>query len=144
MLLISLPAAQQRQTVHGETHSAKIARTMEDPLGNAMKMALADQVIRCQQPFRIADQLSHLVEQYGVPHYFGAWGQAGLYLSALGGGRICAPTRRPCHNRQISPSHPKYDTSKRRRQILCLPKEEVCHGNSLKSESTWPSGPCGS
>ena len=80
-----LTAAKQQQTTQEKGHNAKIARMMEDPLGKAMTMALADQAFRSQQPARIADQLKHLIDQYGVPHYFSAWEQAGLYLGALMG-----------------------------------------------------------
>ena len=80
-----LTAAKQQQTAQERTYDAKIARMMEDPLGKAMTMALADQAFRSQHPVRIADQLKHLIDQYGVPHYFAAWEQAGLYLGALMG-----------------------------------------------------------
>jgi RHH-type proline utilization regulon transcriptional repressor/proline dehydrogenase/delta 1-pyrroline-5-carboxylate dehydrogenase len=78
-----LTAAKQQQTAQEEVYGAKIARMMEDPLGKAMTMALADQAFRSQRPVRIADQLKHLIDHYGVPHYFAAWEQAGLYLGAL-------------------------------------------------------------
>ena len=80
-----LTAAKQQQTARERVHDAKIARMMEDPLGKAMTLALVDQAFRSQQPVRSADQLKYLIDQYGVPHYFSAWEQAGLYLGALMG-----------------------------------------------------------
>ena len=65
-----LTNAKQRQNDQELTHSSKIARRMEDPLGKALTLALADQAFRSRTPARITDQLTHLIEQYGVPHYF--------------------------------------------------------------------------
>ena len=56
---------------------------MEDPSGKALTLALADQAFRSRAPARIADQLRHLIEQYGVPHCFAVWEQAGLFLAGL-------------------------------------------------------------
>ena len=78
-----LTTAQHQQTVRERAHAAKIARMMEDRQGKAMTMALADQAFRSHSPARIADQLKHLIDHYGVPHYFAAWEQAGLHLGGL-------------------------------------------------------------
>jgi len=43
---------------------------MEDPPGKALTLTLADQAFRSHTPARIADQLTHLIEQYGVSPYF--------------------------------------------------------------------------
>ena len=83
-----LTAAKRQQTAQEKRYHAKITRMMEDPLGKAMTMALADQAFRSQQPVRIADQLKHIIDQYGVPHYFSAWEQAGLSLGALMGAYV--------------------------------------------------------
>ena len=63
-----LTNAKQRQNDQELTHSSKIARRMEDPPGKAL--TLADPAFRSRTPVRITDQLTHLIEQYGVPHYF--------------------------------------------------------------------------
>lgn len=78
-----LTKAKHQQTGQEKAHAAKIARMMEDPQGKAMTLALADQAFRSHTPARIADQLKHLIDHYGVPHYFAAWEQAGLHLGGL-------------------------------------------------------------
>ncbi|MCE2487158.1 MAG: bifunctional proline dehydrogenase/L-glutamate gamma-semialdehyde dehydrogenase [Desulfurellaceae bacterium] len=78
-----LANAKQQQNDQELAHSSKIARMMEDPPGKALTLALADQAFRSRAPARIADQLRHLIEQYGVPHYFAVWEQAGLFLAGL-------------------------------------------------------------
>ena len=65
-----LTNARQRQNDQELTHSSKITRRMEDPPGKALTLELADQAFRSRNPARIADQLTCLIEQYGVPHYF--------------------------------------------------------------------------
>lgn len=79
-LLIS---AKQQQNSQESAYSTKLARMMEDPSGKALTMALADQAFRSRNPTRVADQLKHLIEQYGVPHYFAVWEQASLFLAGL-------------------------------------------------------------
>ena len=75
--------AKQQQNDQELAHDSKIARMMEDPPGKALTLALADRAFRSRAPARIADQLRHLIEQYGVPHYFAVWEQAGLFLAGL-------------------------------------------------------------
>ena len=92
-LLVSAKHGQNNQEL---AHGAKIARMMEDPLGKALTIALADQAFRSRDPARIADQLKHLIEQYGVPHYFAVWEQAGLmaaYVPQLIVPRVAARLR---------------------------------------------------
>ena len=78
-----LTSAKQRQNDQELPYSSKIARRMEDPPGKALTLALADQAFRSRNPARIADQLTRLIEQYGVPHYFAVWEQVGLFLAGL-------------------------------------------------------------
>lgn len=75
-----LANAKQRQNDQELVNASKIARRMEDPPGKALALALAGQAFRSRIPARIADQLTHLIEQYGVPHYFAVWEQASLFL----------------------------------------------------------------
>ncbi len=80
-----LDDSRRRETSAEHAQSTKLARLMEDPNGMAMTMALSDQVFRSHRPSRIADQLSYLVERYGVPDYLGNWDQWALWLgSTLG------------------------------------------------------------
>lgn len=80
-----LEDSRRGETTAERAQSRKIARLMEDPNGKAMTMAMSDQVFRSHRPSRIADQLSYLVERYGVPTYLGNFDQWALWLgSTLG------------------------------------------------------------
>ena len=94
-----LADAKQQQNDQQSVHISKIARMMEDPPGKAL--ALADQAFRSRTPARIADQLKHLIKQYGVPHYFAVWEQAGLmatYMPQLVVPRVAAKLRHETHD----------------------------------------------
>ena len=60
-----LRAAKVQQTAQEHSQAQKIARMMEDPHGKDLTIALADQAFRSHQPARIADQLRHLLQNYG-------------------------------------------------------------------------------
>ncbi|MEM7134265.1 MAG: bifunctional proline dehydrogenase/L-glutamate gamma-semialdehyde dehydrogenase [Chloroflexota bacterium] len=75
-----LTEAQSQQTVDEKRQAVKIAGMMNDPLGKLMTMALSDQAFRSHDPARINDQISHLIEGYGVPAYFANWEQVALEL----------------------------------------------------------------
>ena len=77
-----LANARAEQTSDERAQAQKIARMMEDPAGKNLTIALSDQVFRSHKPKRIADQLQHLLEGYGVPRYMEWWERAAL---ALGG-----------------------------------------------------------
>ncbi|MGJ8655375.1 MAG: proline dehydrogenase family protein [Akkermansiaceae bacterium] len=47
----------------------KMNRMMDDPLGKALTLAMADQVFRPTTHVRSADQFRYLVDEYGVPDY---------------------------------------------------------------------------
>ena len=53
---------------------------MADPHGKELTIALADQAFRSHRPERIADQLAHLLERYGVPQYMDWWERVALLL----------------------------------------------------------------
>ncbi|MEO0565356.1 MAG: proline dehydrogenase family protein [Chloroflexota bacterium] len=59
---------------------AKIGGMMDDPDGKALTMQMSDQAFRSHQSARVADQIHHLLAQYGVPNYFAAWERAALWL----------------------------------------------------------------
>jgi RHH-type transcriptional regulator, proline utilization regulon repressor / proline dehydrogenase / delta 1-pyrroline-5-carboxylate dehydrogenase len=80
-----LNAAKSQQTGEERAQAAKIARMMEDPRGKAMTMAMSDQAFRSHRNARIADQLNHLVDSYGVPEYLGGVERIALWFgSTLG------------------------------------------------------------
>src|SRR5437879_1920869 len=68
-----LQAAKAQQTPQEHSQAQKIARMMVDPHGKELTIALADQAFRSHRPARIADQLRHLLEQYGTPRYMDWW-----------------------------------------------------------------------
>lgn len=77
--------AKQRQKPHEKAEQAKIAGMMEDPTGKVMTMALSDQAFRSHESARIADQIKHLIDGYGVPKYFANWEQIALELGSMVG-----------------------------------------------------------
>src|SRR5256885_16365128 len=77
-----LREARAQQTADEHAQAKKLARMMADPHGKELTIALADQAFRSHRPARIADQLRHLLEQYGVPSYMDWWERGAL---ALGG-----------------------------------------------------------
>src|SRR3954449_6368665 len=77
-----LRAAKVQKTAQEHSQAQKIARMMVDPHGKELTIALADQAFRSHRPARIADQLRHLLEQYGTPRYMDWWERGAL---ALGG-----------------------------------------------------------
>ena len=53
---------------------------MADPHGKELTIALADQAFRSRRAERIAAQLAHLLERYGVPQYMDWWERVALLL----------------------------------------------------------------
>src|SRR5882762_6261789 len=75
-----LREARAQQTADERAQARKLARMMEDPHGKELTIALADQAFRSHRPERIADQLAHLLERYGVPQYMDWWERVALLL----------------------------------------------------------------
>jgi RHH-type transcriptional regulator, proline utilization regulon repressor / proline dehydrogenase / delta 1-pyrroline-5-carboxylate dehydrogenase len=80
-----LEDARKRESPEERAQAGKIARMMDDPRGKLMTMAMSDQVFRSHRNARIADQLNHLVDQFGVPKYLGNWEQWALWLGSTMG-----------------------------------------------------------
>src|SRR5258705_10147173 len=77
-----LREARAQQTPDERAQARKLARMLSDPHGKDLTIALADQAFRSRRPERIADQLAHLLERYGVPQYMDWWEPAPLLLGA--------------------------------------------------------------
>jgi RHH-type proline utilization regulon transcriptional repressor/proline dehydrogenase/delta 1-pyrroline-5-carboxylate dehydrogenase len=75
-----LREARAQQTPDEHAQARKLARMMADPHGKELTIALADQAFRSHRPERIADQLAHLLERYGVPQYMDWWERVALLL----------------------------------------------------------------
>jgi RHH-type transcriptional regulator, proline utilization regulon repressor / proline dehydrogenase / delta 1-pyrroline-5-carboxylate dehydrogenase len=75
-----LREALAQQTSDERAQARKLARMIADPHGKALTIALADQAFRSRRPERIADQLAHLLERYGVPRYMDWWERVALVL----------------------------------------------------------------
>lgn len=74
------------QQTHAEKEQAeRLARMMADPQGKELTIALVDQAFRSHRPARIADQISHLLEEYGPPGYMDWWERTALTLGAVMG-----------------------------------------------------------
>src|SRR2546427_11296409 len=78
-----LREARAQQTPEERAQSRKLARMISDPHGKELTIALADQAFRSLRAKRIADQLAHRLDGYGVPRYMD-WGERVGVL--LGGG----------------------------------------------------------
>lgn len=75
-----LKASRDRESRQEKDRSAMMARMMDDELGKKFTIAMADQVLRIKRPSRAADRMSRLVNQYGVPKYFGGFDQFALQV----------------------------------------------------------------
>lgn len=75
-----LQKAESIQNKAEEKQGAKLARMMNDVDGKALTMQLSDQAFRSHNPARVASQIEHLLNEYGVPRYFEQWEQLALAL----------------------------------------------------------------
>ena len=75
-----LEASRDRESRGERAHSAMMARMMRDEAGKKFTIAMADQVLRMRTPARAAQRMEALLEQYGVPRYFGGGDRMALRL----------------------------------------------------------------
>lgn len=80
-----LRTAKEQQSSAEREQSERLARMMGDPAGKELTIAMVDQAFRSHQPARIADQISHLLDQYGTPRYMDWWERAALTLGGVMG-----------------------------------------------------------
>lgn len=80
-----LKKALAEQTGSERQYGAKLAGMMQDADGKKLTMLMPDQAFRSHNAARIADQVRHLTERYGIPEYFQLWEQA-----ALGAGNVAS------------------------------------------------------
>lgn len=78
-----LATAETMQTDAERDQAEKLARMMDDPRGKALTIALADQAFRSHRPTRVANQLRHLLDRYGVPGYMEWWERSALNLGGV-------------------------------------------------------------
>lgn len=78
-----LMEAFEEQTRDDRHTAERMAAMMEDPAGKRATVSLFDQVFRSSDPSRVADQLGHLLDRSGVPHYFAGWERVALGLGAI-------------------------------------------------------------
>ncbi len=77
--------AQTEQTGSEKEQFERLARLMNDPLGKELTIAMVDQAFRSHQPARIADQISHLLDEYGTPQYMDWWERTALTVGGVMG-----------------------------------------------------------
>jgi RHH-type proline utilization regulon transcriptional repressor/proline dehydrogenase/delta 1-pyrroline-5-carboxylate dehydrogenase len=77
-----LRTARQEQTPDEREQAERLARMMADPAGKELTIALVDQAFRSHRPERIADQLRHLLDAYGIPRYMDWWERVALSLGS--------------------------------------------------------------
>ncbi|MAU13339.1 MAG: proline dehydrogenase [Anaerolineaceae bacterium] len=75
-----LAAAKGDQSEAERQQANKIAGMMHDPDGKKVTMLMLDQAFRSENAARVADQIRHLVDQYGNPEYLQRWEQLALSL----------------------------------------------------------------
>lgn len=84
---LMLREASRTMTGHEKTIQHQLARLMEDPVGKAFTAAMTDECFRTRDHWRVADQMIHLLTQFGVPQYLDFIKRAELYtFRALGPG----------------------------------------------------------
>ena len=77
--------ARDEQSSAEKEQSERLARLMNDPLGKELTIAMVDQAFRSHQPARIADQISHLLDEYGTPQYMDWWERTALTVGGVMG-----------------------------------------------------------
>ncbi len=77
-----LSAARYHRTSEDKSVEQRLSRLMDDANGKAFTTALTDQCFRTENRGRVADQLRHLVDDYGVPSFLRWWERAGLFALA--------------------------------------------------------------
>ncbi len=75
-----LQEANKIQTADERRVQGQLARMMEDPLGKAFTTSMTDQCFRSDDPHRIADQLTYLIDKFGVPHFLPLLERTGIHL----------------------------------------------------------------
>ncbi len=75
-----LNASRQNETSDERSRSGLMARMMGDPNGKKFTIAMADQVLRMKRPQRAARRMDSLIEEFGVPKYFGGLDRLALRL----------------------------------------------------------------
>lgn len=66
---LMLKEARRIQQYSEKCSQAQLARLMKDPIGKVFTTSMTDQCFRSNRSKRIADQLTYLIEKYGIPHY---------------------------------------------------------------------------
>lgn len=74
-----LRSSRNRESKEERARSGLMARMMQDQPGKKFTIAMADQVLRMHRPARAASRMDGLVEEYGVPKYFGPFDRFGLW-----------------------------------------------------------------
>lgn len=83
-----LKASRENESSLERSRSALMARMMEDEPGKKFTIAMADQVLRMHRPARAAKRMDGLVEEYGVPKYFGPLDRLALWIGNVAGNLI--------------------------------------------------------
>lgn len=58
----------------------QLSRLMKDPFGKAFTTAMTDECFRSTKNIRVADQMIHLLQQFGIPQYLTWFKRLQLYL----------------------------------------------------------------
>lgn len=69
---LMLEEAQRIQTPAEKSQQVELAGMMKDPIGKIFTTLMTDQCFRSHRPQRIADQLTHLINKFGIPGYLSA------------------------------------------------------------------------
>lgn len=81
-----LEEASRIQTYSEKKRQQQLARMMTDPKGKAFTTCMTDQGFRSHNAQRAANQINHLIDQFGIPSYFDPFKR--LQLSAF---RVLSP-----------------------------------------------------
>ena len=75
-----LRASRKNESSLERARSELMARMMNDEPGKKFTIAMADQVLRMRRPEQAARRMNSLVEEYGIPKYFGNLDRLGLRI----------------------------------------------------------------
>jgi len=66
-----LMESSKEETAQEKKQHQQLARMMRDPVGKVFTTAMTDECFRSKDPYRVADQMIHLIDLFGIPRYLG-------------------------------------------------------------------------
>ncbi|ADI39185.1 bifunctional proline dehydrogenase/L-glutamate gamma-semialdehyde dehydrogenase [Waddlia chondrophila] len=77
---LMLNEARRVQTTSEHRILAQLDHMMEDPVGKVFTTSMTDECFRSKLPARVADQMIHLINKFGIPKYLSYFRQLQLFV----------------------------------------------------------------